>query len=62
MVDQPFTATAIAAGAGFVIGGALTRNTLSVLMGAGARLAATWLGDEIRLRTAENLDSAKEDD
>ena len=57
---QPFTATAAAAGVGFVLGGGLTRATIALLLGTGTRAAATWLGEEIRMRAAENVDSAAE--
>ena len=57
---EPFTATAAAAGIGFVLGGGLTRSTIALLAGTAARIAATWLGEEVRLRAAQSFDSAEE--
>ena len=59
---EPLVATAAAAGLGIVLGGGLPRGTIALLLGTGARVAAAWLGEEIRLRGAANDDSATEDD
>ena len=59
---EPFVATVAAAGLGFVLGGGLPRGTIALLFETATRVAATWLGEEIRLRGAANDDSAAEDD
>ena len=59
---EPFVATAAAAGLGFVLGGGLPRGTIALLFGTGARVAAAWLGEEIRLRGTPGDDSATKDD
>jgi len=59
---EPLVATAAAAGLGFVLSGGLPRGTIGLLFGTGIRVAAAWLGEEIRLRGAANDDSATEDD
>jgi hypothetical protein len=59
---EPFVATAAAVGLGFVLSGGLPRGTIGLLFGTGIRVAAAWLGEEIRLRGAANDDSATEDD
>ena len=61
VVAEPFVATAAAAGLGFVLGGGLPRGTIALLFGTGARVAAAWLGEEIRLRGAANDDSPAEE-
>jgi len=58
---EPIVATAAAAGLGFVLGGGLPRGTIALLFGTGARAAAAWLGEEIRLRSAASDDSTGED-
>ena len=62
VVAEPFVATAAAAGLGFVLGGGLPRGTIALLFETGTRVAAAWLGEEIRLRGAANDESATEDD
>jgi ElaB/YqjD/DUF883 family membrane-anchored ribosome-binding protein len=59
---EPFVATAAAAGLGFLLGGGLPRGSIALLFETGTRVAAAWLGEEIRLRGAANDDSATEDD
>jgi hypothetical protein len=47
---RPFAAVAIAAGAGFLLGGGISRPTLGVLIQTGSRVAANWLGEALRTR------------
>jgi hypothetical protein len=47
---RPFAAIAIAAGAGFLLGGGVSRPTLGVLIQTGSRVAANWLGEALRAR------------
>jgi len=43
----PLMATGAAAGAGFLVGGGLTRHGLALVLGVGARMAAGFLSDEL---------------
>ena len=47
MKDDPYLATAAALGAGFLLGGGLTRSMMALLLGAGSRFVAAWLGEQI---------------
>jgi len=49
--DQPVLALAAAAGVGFVLGGGLPPGVLTLLLGAGARMAGAWLQQELLDRT-----------
>jgi hypothetical protein len=40
--EQPLLAMGAAAGIGFFLGGGLTRGAVTLLLGAGARLAGEW--------------------
>ena len=52
VADRPYLATAAAAGVGFLLGGGLTGRVLVLLLGAGGRVAGSWLSDEILGRSA----------
>ena len=45
--DYPVSAAAIAAGLGFAVGGGVPRSALTVLLGIGARFAASFVSEEI---------------
>lgn len=46
MRAEPYVATAAAMGVGFLLGGGLTAKTRMLLIGAGSRFLASWLGEE----------------
>jgi hypothetical protein len=50
VADRPIAATAAAAGVGFVLGGGITRTTMSVLMQTAVGLTASWLQRTVRDR------------
>jgi len=54
--EQPFAATATAAGIGFALGGGWTAARLALLLQAGSRVATAWLGGAVRGRGQENID------
>jgi ElaB/YqjD/DUF883 family membrane-anchored ribosome-binding protein len=58
---QPFTATAAAAGIGFLLGGGLPRGAMVLLVGTATRIAGAWLSNEILTpKTREAPTSAEE--
>lgn len=54
--EQPLLAMGAAAGIGFLLGGGLTRGAVTLLLGAGARLAGEWFQQEFleRAHAQEN--------
>lgn len=48
IAEQPIAAIAAAAGIGFVLGSRMARPVMTLVLGAAARAAATWIGDAIR--------------
>jgi hypothetical protein len=62
VVDRPLAAAATAAGIGFVLGGGLTRPTISVLVQTGSRVAATWLGSALQPPGLAHDGAATEED
>ena len=54
MRERPWTTIAVAAGAGFVLGGGLATRTTRILLGMGGRLAFTMLLQEMGKRAGLN--------
>jgi hypothetical protein len=48
VAERPVLAVGAATGLGLLLGGALTRGTATLLLGAGARIAGAWLDRELR--------------
>jgi hypothetical protein len=44
---HPLVAVGAAAGVGFLLGGGANRHSLALLLGLGARMAASFVGDEL---------------
>lgn len=43
--EEPFAVVAVASGIGFVLGGGVTRNALTLALGVAGRAAGAWLID-----------------
>jgi hypothetical protein len=50
---QPVLTAGAALGIGFLVGGGLPRGAVTLLLGVGGRLAASWLSEELLARPDE---------